>query len=186
MILFFDDKYYLCIIVRKTTVIMRKIYVALFTALLCLLSLSAHAQRGEKSVGLLGGFNTESESGLAGVFFQYSCNSWLRLTPNIQAIFKKNDVSAMHINGNAHFILQLTDDLYCYALGGVTYQSWRLPWVNDDWKIEHENINRFGANVGGGLEIYATPSLKFMVEGKYSFVKDFSSAGFVAGIGYVF
>ena len=165
---------------------MRKIFSILAVAILGMIPLTANAQRGEKSVGVVGGFNTEIESGLAGVYFQYQCNAWLRLTPNVQAIFRKNDVNAMHINGNAHFILPLTEDINIYALGGVTYQSWRLPMINENYNLEHSNVNRFGANLGAGIEIYATSSLKFMVEGKYSFIKDFSSAGFIAGIGYVF
>ena len=46
--------------------------------------------------------------------------------------------------------------------------------------------NRFGTNLGGGLEVRALQALKLFAEAKYSFVKDYSSIGISVGIGYVF
>lgn len=168
---------------------MKRYIAVIVIAVLALVPLMMHADEGgKKSVGIFGGFNSEAESALAGVYFQYGCNNWLRLSPNVQMIFKKNDLSAFHINGNAHFVLPLDEILNIYAIGGITYQSWRFSDIKI-YEEEHPKdmvFNRFGVAVGGGVEVFATKSLKFMIEGKYSFVKDYSSADFFAGIGYIF
>ncbi|MGN1246205.1 MAG: outer membrane protein [Muribaculaceae bacterium] len=167
---------------------MNKYFLAIVVAILSLIPLTSSAQSGTKSVGVFGGFNSETESALAGVYFQYGCNNWLRLSPNFQMIFKKNDLSAFHINGNANFVLPLSGNFNLYALGGISYQSWRFSNIlfGDNDLPEDMVHNRFGLATGGGVEVFATKSLKFMAEGKYSFVKDYSAADFFVGIGYVF
>ena len=167
---------------------MKKYFAIIFVALLSLIPFTSSAQGGMKSVGVSGGYNFKAESALAGVFFQYGCNSWLRLSPNFQMIFKKNDFSAFHINGNANFVLPLNGSINIYALGGITYQSWRYSDITFEAGDTPKEVvyNRFGVATGGGVEVFATKSLKFMAEGKYSFVKDYSSADIFVGIGYVF
>ena len=167
---------------------MKKYFAIIFVALLSLIPFTSSDQGGMKSVGVSGGYNFKAESALAGVFFQYGCNSWLRLSPNFQMIFKKNDFSAFHINGNANFVLPLNGSINIYALGGITYQSWRYSDITFEAGDTPKEVvyNRFGVATGGGVEVFATKSLKFMAEGKYSFVKDYSAADFCVGIGYVF
>ena len=167
---------------------MKKYFAIIFVALLSLIPFTSSAQGGMKSVGVSGGYNFKAESALAGVFFQYGCNKWLRLSPNFQMIFKKNDFSAFHINGNVHFVLPLNGSINIYALGGITYQSWRYSDITFEAGDTPKEVvyNRFGLATGGGVEVFATKSLKFMAEGKYSFVKDYSSADIFVGIGYVF
>ena len=167
---------------------MNKYFAAIIATLLSLIPLTSSAQGGTKSVGVFGGYNSEVESALAGVYFQYGWNKWLRLSPNFQMIFKKNDFSAFHINGNAHFVLPLNGSINIYALGGITYQSWRYSDITFEAGDTPKEVvyNRFGVATGGGVEVFATKSLKFMAEGKYSFVKDYSAADFFVGIGYVF
>ena len=96
---------------------MNKYFAIIFVALLSLIPFTSSAQGGMKSVGVSGGYNFKAESALAGVFFQYGCNSWLRLSPNFQMIFKKHDLSSFHINGNAHFVLPLNGSINQYAIG---------------------------------------------------------------------
>ena len=167
---------------------MKKYFAIIFVALLSLIPFTSSAQGGMKSVGVSGGYNFKAESALAGVFFQYGCNSWLRLSPNFQMIFKKHDLSSFHINGNAHFVLPLNGSINLYAIGGITYQSWRYSKILFDDNEHPQDMvhNRFGLATGGGVEVFATKSLKFMAEGKYSFVKDYSAADFFVGIGYMF
>ena len=163
---------------------MKKIIAAVIMAIVALVPTTMNAQRGEKSVGVFGGFNSETESGLAGVYFQYGCNSWLRLSPNMQVVFRKHNLGAFQINGNAHFVLPLGEAVNVYGIGGVTYQSWRYSEKKD--KREDNVTNRFGLAAGAGIELYCTKTLKLMAEGKYSFVKKHPSGDVFVGIGYVF
>lgn len=159
--------------------------VAIFVVLaMSVSSFNMQAEKGEKSVGLIAGYNTKTESGLAGIYFQYQCNSWLRLSPDVQTLFRKNNLSAFHINGNVHYIINIQSNMSLYPLAGVTYQSWRHK--APEGAGDHNNLNRFGVNVGCGYDFNVTSSLKFLIEGKYSFVKDCSSATIALGLGYTF
>lgn len=138
------------------------------------------AQSGEKTVGLLAGYTTESRSVVAGLFFQYRCSSLLRLAPDCQIAIKNNNRSAFIFNGNAHFLIKTSSKTNIYPLVGLTYHNWK--YYNSD----RENKNRFGGNIGAGFEVMATSTLKLSVEAKYSLIKDFSSGNFFASIGYLF
>ena len=167
---------------------MKKIIAAIMMAIVALAPVTMKAQRGMKSVGVFGGFNSELETGLAGVYFQYGCNKWLRLSPNMQMLFKKHDMSAFHINGNAHFVLPLDKAINIYGITGITYQSWRHAKIkiDDDGRLKDRVSTRFGVGLGAGIEAYCTKSLKVMLVVKHNFVDDYSSTDFFAGIGYVF
>ncbi len=138
------------------------------------------AQKGEKTVGLLAGYTTESHAAVAGLFFQYRCSSLLRLAPDCQFVIKNNNRSAFIFNGNAQFLIKTSAKTNIYPLAGITYHNWKT------YNAGIGNQNRFGANVGAGFEAMATPTLKLSVEAKYSLVKDFSSGNFFASIGYLF
>lgn len=160
--------------------------------ILCLVALFllapavANAQRGEKAMGVLSGYNTNNKSVIAGIFFQYRFSEYFRLAPDFQYIFKHNDESAFQFNGNAHFPLKIDTKLNIYPFAGISYQSWRISNIADLDNNDNLTFNKFGLNLGGGIEFNASPTLKIILEGKYSLIKIYSSAGFTAGIGYVF
>lgn len=160
---------------------MRKLHL-IVTLLFSIVALPGmFAQKGEKTMGVLGGYNTLNESASAGVFFQYSFNNHFRLAPDLQFNFRNNNLSSYSFNGNAHYIFKLDTRFNCYPLAGITYQSWR-----NSAGEESVTKNYFGANFGGGLEYKATSTLKILVEGKYSWIKHFDSGSIYLGLGYVF
>ena len=156
-----------------------KKFLVLFTILLAA-TMNIMAQKGEKTVGILAGYTTENQSGIAGLFFQYRCNSLLRLSPECMFAIKNDNRSAFLFNGNAHFLIKASEKANFYPLVGITFHNWK--YYNSD----ENNKFRLGGNIGAGFEIMATSTLKLSVEAKYSLVKDFSSGNFYASIGYVF
>lgn len=160
---------------------MKKILATIIlTFMLASLQFSAHAQHGEKAVGILAGYNSQNNSGIAGLYFQYRCNSWLRLSPDCQILIKHKDRSAFQFDGNAHFLINVFSKANIYPLVGLTYQNWKA------YNSGSSNKNRIGGNIGAGFEVMATSTLKVAVEGKYSAVKDFSAGNVFVSIGYVF
>lgn len=145
------------------------------------LPLTIMAQKGEKNLGIMGGYNTRTESAIAGIFFQYRFSKYFRLAPDLQFLIKNNDQSSFQFNGNAQFPLALDTKFNFYPLVGLTYQSWR-----NSAGEESITNNRFGGNFGGGFEYLATPTLKISIEGKYSLVKSYSSGGFTLSMAYQF
>ncbi|MEF9923887.1 MAG: outer membrane beta-barrel protein [Muribaculaceae bacterium] len=162
---------------------MKKIILILI-AIFTLIPSTTFAQRGERTMGLMGGYNTRNQSGIAGIYFQYRFSKYFRLAPDFQYAFQHHNLSSFEFNGNAHFPLKLTTQINFYPLVGITYQSWRQSGIGDAKGTE--TSKRFGGNFGGGFEYMATPTLKLLVEGKYSLIKSYSSGGITLGIGYLF
>lgn len=152
----------------------------------------AAGEKGEKTVGITAGYNTRNESAIAGLFFQYRINRLLRLAPDVTYIFRHNDVDGLALNGNIQMPLPVvTDRVNFYPLAGINYTSWSLhtdnlkPTIVDGDDVTNR-VSKLGFNIGAGIDIYATSSLKLFVEGKYTAVKKYSTGSITLGIGYSF
>lgn len=146
-----------------------------------ILSFGAFAQRGEKSLGFLGGFNTRTECAVAGIYFQYRFNSWLRIAPDVEFLIQRNNVSSYTFNVDMQFPLLGTQRANIYPLAGLSYQSWRLK----TWE-KNFNDNDLGIDVGAGAEYKFTTTFKGFMQWKYTFLKDNPSWNFMVGLGYCF
>lgn len=154
---------------------MKKILIVII-AFLSVLNLAA-TQKGDKSLGVLTGYNTRVSSAPVGLYFQYSFSSLIRVAPDLQFVIKNDGKSFYTFNANVHFVFKLDTKLNAYPLLGVTYQNWR---------IDEHSYGRLGLNAGAGLEFQVMPTLKLLVEGRYTPVKNYSSGNFLIGIGYNF
>ncbi|MDD2961371.1 MAG: outer membrane beta-barrel protein [Muribaculaceae bacterium] len=159
-------------------------YLIKYLLFLCICALSflpSLAQKGEKNIGIIGGYNTKTESAIVGASFQYRFSRYFRISPDIHFMFRNNNLSGFAFNGNVHFPIKMDTRINFYPLIGVTYQSWR-----NNSGDEEVTAKKFGANIGGGFEYMATPTLKLSVEGKYSWISSYPNANFYIGIGYLF
>ena len=93
-------------------------------------------------------------------------------------------MSGYQFNGNAHFPIKMDTRINFYPFAGVTYQSWRAKFNETDEQETRKNY--FGANVGGGFEYFATPTLRLAAEAKYSVLRHYSNGSFTLSIGFVF
>lgn len=157
-------------------------------AIAALVPTDAVAQKGEKTVGLRAGYSTRNESAIAGVYFQYRFSRYFRLAPNIDYIFRHRGTDAFSFNGNAHFPISLVPQrLNIYPLAGINYTSWNMRIEGlDETDDVTTRAGKFGINIGGGLEWYATPTLKVLFEGKFCWVNKYDTGALTLGIGYVF
>lgn len=145
------------------------------------------AQRGEKTLGIRAGYNTRNESAMTGIYFQYRFSKHFRIAPNADYIFRHHGTDALSVNGNVHFPFALSPRWNIYPLAGINFTMWNHRSENlENTDDVSTRSNKFGLNAGGGLEWYATPTLKIMLEGKYCWVKDFDTGAITLGIGYVF
>lgn len=149
-------------------------------------------EKGEKTVGITAGYNTRNESAVAGLFFQYRINRLLRIAPDLTYIFRNNHTDGLALNVNLHMPLPVVSDkVNFYPLAGLNYTSWSFhPKTASPAIIEGDDVttrrSRLGLNIGGGLDIYATSTLRLFIEGKYTGVRHYSTCAFTAGIGYRF
>ncbi|MCC8038936.1 MAG: porin family protein [Bacteroidales bacterium] len=159
---------------------------------IALLALPIQAQhRGETSLGVRGGWNTRNHSPMAGIFFQYQFSEHFRLSPNIDYIFEHHDQDGAAVNINAHFpfIVSQNQKWCLYPLAGLTYSTWSRKHVHDtldDTNDVTTRDSRIGLNLGGGIELRCTESLKLNFEAKAALVKRYSTGAFNIGIAYIF
>lgn len=153
----------------------------------------AMAERGNKSVGLHAGFTTTHDAPVAGLYFQYRFTGHFRLSPSIDYSFRHNHTDAYALNINADFPFALGNDspFNIYPLAGVNFTSWNVhyPSARQGEELTDDSstrTNRVGLNVGAGVEYFATPTLKFALEGKYAYIKHFDGGFVTLSIGYVF
>lgn len=140
--------------------------------------INAFAQKGEKSLGIIGGFSTYNNGGYFGVDFQYTFLNHLRLAPDIAYSFRNNGKSAFLLDVDLHFPFRIARGFDVYPLVGFTYNNWNYQGGG--------NASRAGGNFGAGFDVYLTSNLKLSLQGKYSVMND-TSGGFIGmGVGYVF
>lgn len=138
----------------------------------------ASAQKGEKTLGLAGGYATYNDGGYTALYFQYTFAPHVRIAPEIGYVFRNDGCSAFEASVDLHFPFRLAKGFAIYPLAGITL---------NDWNYEDEgHATRVGADFGAGFDIYLTSYLKLTLQGKYSLMNDTGGGFFNMGIGYVF
>lgn len=154
------------------------IVVGMLVAVGALFPLQAEAQRGEKTLGLMGGFATYNDGGFTDVYFQYGFANHFRLSTDLGYVFRNEGCSAFVLDVDMHLPFKIAKGFGVYPLVGFTFNNW--AYRGDG------NASRAGANFGAGFDIYLTSYLKLTLQGKYSLMNDTGGGFFGAGIGYVF
>lgn len=150
-----------------------------FMILVLMFSINANAQKGEKMLGVKGGYATFNNSGYSAIVFQYSFAEHFRISPQASYIFSHNNISGFEFSIDMHFPFRVTKGIKLYPLAGVTFNNWI-------WQHPKTTENRFGLNVGGGADFYITNNLKISAQAKYSWLKNTDGGFFDIGIGYLF
>ena len=103
-------------------------------------------------------------------------------------VFRHDNLDALQIDINGHFTFPVASDrLAVYPLAGVNFTSWGRHDINDeDGNDVTNHVNRFGLNMGAGLELRFTSALRLSLEAKYQLMKTYPGAVVSFGIGYVF
>lgn len=161
---------------KKT--LFRLLLVPTFLTALILTSQSSYAHRGEKTLGVSGGFATYNTGGYATVYFQYSFAEHVRISPEVGYVFRNNGKSGFGASIDMHFPFRVAKAFKLYPLAGVTFNNWGFK--------NHDSMSRGGLDFGGGFDLYLTSQLKLTVQGKYSLMKDTGGGFFSMGLGYVF
>lgn len=139
----------------------------------------ASAQRGEKTLGVAGGYSGYNNSGYLKAYFQYTIIDHLRLAPEIGYSFKgDHGASAFEAALDVQAPFRVARGFSLYPLAGFSFNSWNYDGGG--------TANRAGFDLGGGMELKVTPNLKLSLQGKYTFMNDTGGCWIDFGIGYVF
>lgn len=160
---------------------MKKI-AALITLLIAMFGafspIEAQAQKGEKTLGVMGGFSTYNNGGFINAYFQYTFVDHVRIAPDLGYSFRNDGKSAFLLDVDVHFPFRVARGFAVYPLIGFTFNN---------WDYQHGgNASRAGANFGAGFDLYLTSQFKLSLQGKYSLMNDTSGGFFGLGFGYVF
>lgn len=170
----------------------RSLSATVLTAIVLLIAtaMPAHAElrRGEKSFGPKIGYVSKNQSALAGLVFQYTFSRHFRVVPEVGIIFRHKDLDGLEVNVNAHVPFGFENDkVALYPLAGVNYTSWGRHGVDEAGENDvTTHANRFGVNLGGGVELRCTSTLKLSLEAKYCLLNNYDNAQVSLGISYVF
>ncbi len=148
----------------------------------------ARFDKGEKALGPKVGYVSRNNSVLGGLAFQYAFSRHFRLSPEAAVVFRHDNLDALQIDINGHFTFPVASDrLAVYPLAGVNFTSWGRHDINDgDGDDVTNHVNRFGLNMGAGVELRFTSALRLSLEAKYQLMKTYPGAVVSFGIGYVF
>lgn len=145
--------------------------------------------RGQKSFGPKAGFVSRNTSALAGLVFEYSFSSHVRIAPQAAVIFRHRDLDGLAVDVDMHFPFAFASGrMAFYPLAGLNFTSWGRHYAGEgeDGKDVTSHTNVFGLNVGAGLELYCTRTLKLSIEGRHTVMKHYPTAFVNAGIAFVF
>lgn len=148
---------------------MKKILLALLAVFT--MTCAANAQKGSVGAGVDFNFGTKISNVGFGAKLQYGFTNNIRGEVSFKAFFEAKHQKVWDLNFNGHYLIKVAPKMNFYPIAGLT--------------ILHDNagdgFTRVGANIGAGLEYYATSDLSINLEAKGQLLKDFSQA--VVGIG---
>ncbi len=169
---------------------MRKIL--FFLAAFAMLATKASAET-EIAVGANLSYGTEVGSVALGVKGQLNIIKSLRVEASFDNYFEIDDVSAWDLNANLHYLIPVAEKVTVYPLAGITYINVSsdgngiLGSIGNMIGVDTSySYDRFGANVGAGIEYNFNDSWKMSFETKYQIIKDVNQAVFSLGAAYKF
>lgn len=138
-----------------------------------------------KCLGVSTGYLFDTENVQIGIFMRLPFAKNWRVAPSVNYAFTHNDLNEWEINGNIHYLVPFAGRFSFYPLAGIAFQSWRGNALQSDKELSNTR-NKFGINVGAGLEVSLSHRLDLHLEGKYIFINDFDQAHISLGLGYKF
>lgn len=147
----------------------------------------ARTERGQATLGPKVGYVSRNNSVVAGLQFEYSLSSVVRIAPEAAVIFRHKDMDGFVADLNIHFPISMGSKANFYPLAGLAYTSWGRHGYDEETEKDVTNrTNIFGLNMGAGIECYCMPSLKLSLEAKYALMRHYPTAYVTAAIAFVF
>lgn len=149
---------------------------------------SAQYNRGDKSFGVRGGFESRNTSAVAGASFEYTLSRHVRLSPEVDIVFRHKNRDGGAFALNVDFPFQFRNDRGAfYPLAGLAYRSWGVH--NKDYETMKDVTTRrnvFGLNVGCGAETMVSSTCKLSLEAVYALQRHFPGVQILFGVSFVF
>jgi len=150
------------------------------------ISFAANARQGQAAAGagLFIGGSSHAYFGPS-VKFQYNITNPIRLGGSFAWSFPRSSVNMWGANVNAHYLFPMHRTPFTlYPLVGLGWVGYR---TNADLDPARWNTNRFGLNVGGGIDLSLTHRLVLNFEVRHKFIANLENPYFIgAGVAFIF
>ena len=155
---------------------MKKLVLVSIVALLGIFTVNA--AQGEKAFGAQ--FNYASKHSMVGLGlnFNYEFINNVRVEPEFIYYFKNEGLNAFNVNLNFNYLIRTSSRFAIYPLAGFSYAR-ITPEIGD-------GVNRFGANVGVGVEYSINNRFAFYIEERFQILKDMNQSVTGLGVKYKF
>lgn len=172
---------------------MKKILAITLAIVLGASAAMAQAYKGDVAAGVNLNYGSKIENLGLGAKFQYTIIDHLRAEVGFNYFFKKNYESMWDANLNAHYLINVYQEkLYLYPIVGLNFSSLSFDEkgfnkeFGVDPNVEHDDINRFGLNLGAGAQYQITEKIGIMLEYRHTILKDIDQGVFSLGASYKF
>jgi outer membrane protein X len=153
----------------------------LFAALIAITGfVTLHAEVGDMSAGFQFSYASKNSMIGLGVNYQIEVVRNLRVEPEFIYYFENKHLSDYNLNLNLHYLIPTYSGLYIYPMAGFSYVNFK------DTAVFTTHTNRYGANVGLGVEYRINDRLKFYTEQRFHIIKDWNESVTALGLKYTF
>ena len=166
--------------------------IAALTAAYAPVECRADEYRGEKTLGVLSGYNNHNKSALIGIAFSYRFNKWFRIAPDVEYALRKNREDALMTNINTQYLFRVTRGVWVYPQAGLNFTSWNYhpkagELIGEDGTVKTiERKSNIGLNLGAGADVNLSSSLRLSVSPSYVINKHSNFFNLTASIAYRF
>lgn len=148
-------------------------------ALCALVAITACAQRPRlrSAVAVTYDYATEYRQHGVGAKLRLGLDSHWRLEPELIYFAESRKVTTLQLNAHIHYVEHLGGPVLLYPFAGVSYSH---------WGYEGPNVNRWGANLGAGLELNIGRGWAVVGEFRFMLVKQETQAITTVGLSHSF
>ncbi len=120
---------------------MKRLALLLFAsvAMLC----ASAIERPPLAIGFSYDYASEYGQSGFGIKLQGRIGNHIRIEPEMIYMGERKDVTTLHLNLNVHYVMPVVQRLSLYPFAGLGYSHWGYVGPN---------VNRWGLNLGAGLE----------------------------------
>lgn len=142
-------------------------------AMLC----AGAVERPPLAIGFTYNYATEYKQSGFGLKLQGRVGHHLRIEPEMIYMFENKDVTTLHLNLNVHYVMPMASRLNIYPFAGLGYSHWGYVGPNS---------NRWGLNLGAGVEYNLGRNWEFLGELRLQAVKSETQVLTTLGLKYNF
>ena len=153
------------------------------------MSVGLFAQKGEKSIGLRGGYDVDNGNFGAGIQLNYNLTNHLRVAPNFNYFFEKDGFTTYDANIDFQYLIPITQRLKLYPIVGASMIHGKTETsitIDGSKKTVTNKDTEFGANLGAGVQFDFCKRWFVHADYTYKWMSNLDRSNVALGVGWKF